>query len=336
MFDLIPHPFLTTMAVAFAATFLLIPFLIRKLGFAGFVGVDLNKVAKRFSKTELEKLKRTGFRGLPVVPRAGGIAMVFGYCTAILLSLWLLPVQQLPFLLAGLLAVCLVSMIGIIEDFLPVRQLWRMFLPVFAALPLIFIGAGNPVMTLPFFGEVNFGLFYFIILVPVGVIAASNLVNLLAGFNGIEAGTGAVIAAALFSIAYMRGEQEAAFLAAALLGVCLAFLFFNWFPARIFPGNSGTYLVGGAVAATVIIGNMEKAGVIVLAPQIIEFFFKATNWFRAENFGVLQRDGTLKHEGPTGSLTHLAMRLRLTEPQITVLFVGVQVVFGVLAVFSAL
>ncbi|MCX6767287.1 MAG: hypothetical protein NTY90_00955 [Candidatus Micrarchaeota archaeon] len=332
----IPHPFMITFAVALAATAVLVPFLVRKLDFAGFVGVDLNKVRKRFSKPELERLKRSGFKGLPTVPRAGGIAMVFGYCAAILLSLWLLPLKEVPLLLAGLLAVCLVSMIGIIEDFLPVRQVWRMLLPAFAALPLIFIGAGNPAMVLPFVGEVNFGLAYFFVLVPIGVIAASNLVNLLAGFNGIEAGTGAVAAAALFLIAYMQGRPDAAFLAAALFGVCAAFLLFNWFPAKIFPGNSGTYLIGGAIAAIVVIGNMEKAGMIVLAPQIVEFFFKAGNWFRAENFGVLQKDGTLKHDGPAGSLTHLAMRLHLTEPQLTALFICIQFVFGALAVLSTL
>ena len=329
-------PFIVPFFVAFLSTLVITFFLIRKLEFAGFVGVDLNKVSKRFSKAELEKLKRSGFKGFTVVPRSGGIAMVFGYCAAILLSLWFAPTASIPLLLAGLLVVCLISMIGIIEDFLPMRQVWRVLLPAFAALPLIFIGAGNPEMTLPLVGAVNFGWAYFLVLIPLGVIAASNLVNLLAGFNGIEAGTGAVVAASLLSIALMRGEAEAAFLSAALLGACLGFLLFNWFPAKIFPGNSGTYLVGGAVAAIVIIGNMEKAGVIVLMPQIIEFFFKATNRFKAENFGVLQKDGTLRHEGPVGSLTHLAMRLHLTEPQLTALFIGIQAVFGALAVWSTL
>lgn len=332
----IPHPYIVTLIVAFAATFVLVPFLIRKMGFAGFVGVDLNKVARRFSKAEFEKLKRTGFRGLPTIPRSGGIAMVFGYCAAILLSLWLMPLQGIPLLLAGLLTVCLVSMIGIIEDFLPVSQLWRMLLPAFAALPLIFIGAGNPVLTFPFIGTVDFNGAYFLLLIPIGVIAASNLVNLLAGFNGLEAGTGAVVSAALLLIAYMNSRPEAAFLSAALFGVCAAFLVFNWYPAKIFPGNSATYLIGGAIAAIVIIGNMERAGVIALVPQIVEFFLKARGRFKAETFGVLQKDGTLKHDGPIQSLTHAAMRLNLTEKQIVALLLAVQIVFGGLAILSTL
>ena len=330
----IPHPYIITLIFAFVATLVLVPFLIRKLGFAGFVGVDLNKVGRRFSKAEYEKLKRTGFRGMPTVPRSGGIAMVFGCCAAILLSLWLVPIQGIPLLLAGLLTVCLISMIGIIEDFLPVSQLWRMLLPAFAALPLIFIGAGNPVLNFPFIGSVDFNGVYFLFLIPIGVMAASNLVNLLAGFNGLEAGVGAIVSASLLLIAYMNSRPEAAFLAAALFGVCAAFLIFNWYPAKIFPGNSATYLIGGAVAAIVIIGNMERAGVIALMPQIVEFFLKARGRFKVETFGILQKDGTLKHEGPIRSLTHAAMRLHLTEPKITLLLLGVQAVFAVLAVLS--
>jgi hypothetical protein len=58
--------------------------------------------------------------------------------------------------------------------------------PIIAALPLMAIAAGETTMFIPFFGIINLGIIYSLIVIPIGVTGASNAFNMLAGFNGLE------------------------------------------------------------------------------------------------------------------------------------------------------
>ena len=334
-FIVLPHPFVLTFLVSFFSTLFVTWLIIPRLRKVGMVGVDLNKVPAGLDGKKIKLLKETGGGGFAVVPRSGGIAMIFGFCAGMLFSLAVFPYPDIILVLAALLSATLISTIGIVEDFLHIRQFYRVILPGVAALPLMAVTAGYTKMTLPFVGAVDFGLFYSLLLVPVGVIAASNLVNLLAGFNGVEAGTGAIIGLVLFFSSYVLGRPEAALISVALAASCAAFLFFNWYPAKVFPGNSATYMIGAVIAAIAIVGNMERVAAIALAPQIAEFFLKSLGLFRAENFGKLGKGGGLSYGGPVQSISHALMKLfRPTEMQLTLMLLVIQVLFGVLAFAS--
>ncbi len=329
------HPFILTAVITFITTLVATWVLIPRLTRAGLVGVDINKVPATFSRDKIKSLKDKGYPGLPVVPRSGGIAMIMGFSAGMLVSLLIYQYNNLAGILAALLTATLISTIGIVEDFLPIRQIYRTLLPAIAALPLMVVTAGHTAMALPFFGSIEFGIIYTLVLIPIGVMAASNLVNLLAGFNGLETGVGAIVGIALFWVAYTTGAPEAAFISMALAAACIAFLVFNFYPAKIFPGNAATYMIGAVIAAIAIIGNMERVAVIALVPQIAEFFLKARGWFKAENFGKLGKDNRLSYEGPTQSLTHILMKtFRPTERQLVLMLLAIQAVFGAIAIIS--
>ncbi|MCX8199933.1 MAG: hypothetical protein N3G76_00510 [Candidatus Micrarchaeota archaeon] len=319
-------------AVAFTLTLIALPPLIRKLQSKGFVSGDMNK------------------EGNPKVAKIGGIAIFLGFIVAFLLPLQLTQGSIAPdALLAAALSISLIAFLGLADDLLDIPDVYRVILPLFAALPLMLVKVGTYTMSLPFLGTVNLSLgtvalpflgpvglnVYVLLLIPIGVIACSNLINLLAGFNGLEAGTGAIICAFLIIILLMDGNSAtqltALFLATALLGALLAFLIFNWYPAKIFPGNITTYLIGASIAAIAIIGNIEKAGAILLLPQITEFFLKALSKFQAENYGT-PSNGRLTYSGPTRSLTHLLMKMfRPTEVQLVLMLYAIQIAAGLLA-----
>lgn len=312
------------------------PLLIRKLRNMHIVSPDMNKEKK------------------PLVPKIGGIAILLGFSLAALLSLVLYPEMNVAYMLAAICSIVLISFLGLMDDMLNIRDIYRVVLPVFAALPLMVVKAGDSKIILPIFnilvdlnlGQVSLpilGTFslnlYVLLLIPVGVVACSNLINLLSGFNGLEVGTGAVACASLLAVALILhswGEKsvESSFLLLAMLGACLAFLVFNWYPAKIFPGNITTYAIGAVIVSAVVLGNIERAGVIALTPQIVEFFFKARSVFRAENFGT-PRDGRLYYNGPVCSLTHLIMKYaRPTEKQLVSILILLQLAFGLLAISS--
>jgi UDP-N-acetylglucosamine--dolichyl-phosphate N-acetylglucosaminephosphotransferase len=113
----------------------------------------------------------------------------------------------------------------------------------------------------------------------------------------------------------------------------IGFIRYNSYPARILPGDSLTYLLGSVVAAGVIVGNMERSGIIVMLPFIIEFFLKLRVKFKATSIGKLRKDGKL--DSPYGrkmySWTHILMNLRpLTEKHVTILLILIQLCFVVL------
>ncbi|VVC03052.1 Phospho-N-acetylmuramoyl-pentapeptide-transferase [Candidatus Burarchaeum australiense] len=315
--------------ISFAIVALSTKWLIRKMTWLKFVDKDMNK------------------RDQPLVPKMGGISIVLGFVLAVLLSLQLSSQINAVLMLAAINTVVLIAFLGLVDDIMNLRDRYRVILPIFAALPLMVVKAGTSTIGVPFFGEVNFNLgtiylpflgpfeanLYILLLIPLGVVASSNLINLLGGFNGLEVGIGAIVSATLAIAVLLMGfpaaSPEALFLATAMFGACAGFLIYNWYPAKIFPGNITTYALGATVAAAVIIGNMERIGVIVLSPQIIEFFLKARSGFQAENFGKVGKDGRLSYDGPIHSLTHLTMKLfRPTEQQLVLYHIALQAIAG--------
>jgi UDP-N-acetylglucosamine--dolichyl-phosphate N-acetylglucosaminephosphotransferase len=319
--------------IAFSSTFLITPILMKFLYQANVVALDLHKKNK------------------PKLPSAGGLAVAFGVLAGLLSYVGIKTFvyglqQQATYFLAVISSVLIVTFVGFIDDLnvtkrkvkIKGREDIRIGLPQWlkplltlpAAIPLMVIMAGQPTMSIPFFGDVNFGIFYPLVLVPIGVVGASNAINLLGGFNGMEAGMGIVYMLSLGSYALLHGSIAAVVFLVSFASL-LAFIRYNWYPAKILPGDSLTYLLGSLVASGVIIGNMEKAGVIVLMPFIIEFFLKARSKFQASCLGKLRKDGKL--DPPYGkkiySLTHVLMNLKpLTEKQVAILAILIVAIFS--------
>lgn len=318
-----------TFLLSFFATLMVTKVLIRKMEFTKKTkkGSEIVFFAKDMAKNTL-------------VPKMGGLAITAGFGFGVLIALKLIMLEDAIPLLAALNTVLIISFIGLMDDLFKVREIWRVLLPAVAALPLMVITAGMTDLHVIFF-HINFGIYYSLILVPLGVVACSNLLNMLAGFNGLEAGTGAVACLSIFTASFMLSRMYpdnfnivTPLLMLAMAAACIAFLFFNWYPAKIFPENIGTYAIAAAIASAVIIGNIERVGVIALMPQIIEFFLKARSKFRAENFGTLVKN-RLHYTGKIYSLTHLLMKyLGPTEKQLVGYLILIQVFFGALAVSS--
>src|SRR3990167_9691567 len=171
----------------------------------------------------------------------------------------LFPYRTLSDLLASFLTIFLVCFIGVIDDVIGwrkgVRQWQHALFPVFAALPLMAVNAGTDFLVLPFIGPVTVGIFYSLLLVPLGITGASNAFNMLAGFNGLEAGLGAIILFTLAVISIFTGKIEALVLSVSMLAALLAFLAYNWCPAKVFGGDSLTLMTGACIAAVSIIGD---------------------------------------------------------------------------------
>lgn len=206
-----------------------------------------------------------------------------------------------------------------------IGQMSKMLFVLPAALPLITVGAGSWSMSFPVIGTIHWGILYPLMLLPLGLLFVSNVVNMLAGTNGLSAGISLVAALGLGVFAVLNNRIEAALIAFGLSAALLGFLRYNWYPASILPGDSLTYLCGAGLFSAMVIGNMEKFGVFIFTPWFLEFFLKLRSGFKAHSWGIFE-DGRLQPQHSKNySLTHPLMRRGLTEEQITVTLIGLEV-----------
>lgn len=271
-----------------------------------------------------------------------GFGAIWGFFLGMMVYVSLLTFTSAPKnvldVFAPICAIIMISWIGFVDDIRKIKQ-WKgglkqwqkPLLTLLAVVPLMAVRAGNTVMSFPFIGMVDLGIIYTLALIPLGVVGASNVINMLEGFNGLQAMS---LVALLFQAvyAYSAGQLMACALALAFAAALLAFLMHNWSPARIFPGDTLTYAVGACIASVAIVGNIEKFSVYLLAPWVLEFFLKLKTRFKAECYGRLREDGTLKAPDEIGSLTHLVMRSgKWSEKQVTIILILVEILVGLIA-----
>ncbi|MBU1682217.1 UDP-N-acetylglucosamine--dolichyl-phosphate N-acetylglucosaminephosphotransferase, partial [Candidatus Micrarchaeota archaeon] len=161
--------------IALLVTLILTKALIPRLKQAGITGKDENK------------------ENAPVIPEMGGIAIIAGISAGVLLAIFFNSFLgfdfNLIFVLAALITILMIAIIGISDDLLDLPQWLKATLPLFAAIPLVAVkAAGSTMITIPFFGPIDFGIIYIVALIPLGIAITSNLSNMFAGFNGMEVG----------------------------------------------------------------------------------------------------------------------------------------------------
>ncbi|MCC7552638.1 hypothetical protein KO317_03150 [Candidatus Micrarchaeota archaeon] len=306
---------------AFIVTLIVSPSIIKKEIEAGIIGKDMHKPTS-------EKVANMG--GLSVA-----IGVTFTIILAISFKTFLNTAIDLTIIMAGLITILLINLIGIFDDLFEIRQLVKALLPLFAAIPLIAISVGNTVMAVPFIGTIDFGIIYLIALVPLGVAVASNLTNMLAGFNGNEVGMGIVIFSTTSYISFILGQNESLFISLAMVGALFGFLKFNWYPSKAFPGDVLNLMIGGTLAVVVIIGNFETIGFILVIPYVLDWIIKAKNKF-PKSFAVYNSsDGKLyAPEGKIRGLADLILRTSkgMTEMHLTITLIGIEILFAIIAI----
>jgi UDP-N-acetylglucosamine--dolichyl-phosphate N-acetylglucosaminephosphotransferase len=209
----------------------------------------------------------------PDVAEFGGIVIILGYVVGMLLALVMLFTEELHFVfvLASLSVVVIAAFVGIVDDLLDIRWRTKVLTPLIASLPLIVVRAGDYTMMIPLVGPIDFGLVYPIVFIPLAITGAANAVNMFASYNGLEAGGTLIVGTTILIASFIYSRPEAGIVIAPMIGACLAFLLFNRYPSRIFPGDSGTFAMGAALASAVIVGNLETIGVLAMGPYFLHF-----------------------------------------------------------------
>jgi UDP-GlcNAc:undecaprenyl-phosphate GlcNAc-1-phosphate transferase len=198
------------------------------------------------------------------VPRLGGLALFFGIMVPALAFL------QLDGQMRGiLLGATVATIVGAVDDFRGLRWWEKLAGQVAAAAIVCGFGVWVHRFTFPLLGVQDLPKPVGIALTIVGIVAVMNMVNFLDGLDGLAAGVCAISALSFTIIDLSRGDVNAAILTGAVFGACVGFLRHNFYPARIFMGDSGALLLGFTLAAVSVQGLSKTAALTALVLPLL-------------------------------------------------------------------
>lgn len=202
-------------------------------------------------------------------PRFGGLAVYVAFLLALILGCEIDPYISNSVwgadqgLAAVVLAATGIMAVGLIDDRRPVRPLIKLSAEIAAALVVVAAGwrIGSALhLNLGWFGAVA---------TVVWIVAVVNAVNMIDGLDGLAAGVCLIISATLFSVSLYLRQVNSAIVLVALTGALFGFLCYNFHPARIFLGDSGSLLIGFILAVSAIESSSKAAtAVAIIAPLL--------------------------------------------------------------------
>ncbi|MEI9939910.1 MAG: MraY family glycosyltransferase [Pseudomonadota bacterium] len=263
------------------------------------------------------------------IPRLGGIGLAFAWAVPVVaLALrdptvtralngnWL----QIVTVVGGGAAICAV---GALDDARGLRSQYKLAAQVFVAALAFAGGFQIQAIQLPLLGTLQMGAFALPVTV-IWIVGVTNAVNLIDGLDGLAAGVTFFAAFTSFVIASISGSVFVALTMAALMGALVGFLFFNFNPARIFMGDSGSYFLGFVLATTALAGGglQQKASTAVslLVPVLalgVPIFDTLFSMFRR----VLERRSIFSAD--RGHVHHRLLDLGLTHRRAVVFLYGI-------------
>lgn len=200
-----------------------------------------------------------------LIPRLGGLAIYAGFMISVLCTV------GLSFEMVGIMiGATVLIVVGVIDDRWSLPAKVKLLGQILAA-AIVVIGFGIQIdwLVLPYIG-----LLYLptLISVPVTIfwiIGFVNTVNLIDGLDGLAAGVAAIASLAIAMLAFQMGQWVSAAAMVAMAGSALAFLQYNFNPAKIFMGDTGSMFLGYIIAVVSVLGVMKTAAVTVLFVPVI-------------------------------------------------------------------
>ncbi|NMA68768.1 MAG: undecaprenyl/decaprenyl-phosphate alpha-N-acetylglucosaminyl 1-phosphate transferase [Desulfitobacterium sp.] len=267
------------------------------------------------------------------VPRLGGIAIYAAFWLAVIfLGDWNREIWGL------FLGSTLIVAVGVIDDIFELRPAVKLVWQIIAATLLLFFGFSMNHISLPLIGSVNFanmGLAWLGLLLAVfWVVGVVNTVNISDGLDGLAAGICFQAALLLFWSANRIGEVTEAHLTLALAGAALGFLIFNFHPAKVFMGDSGSMFLGYIIGGVSIMGLLKTATVLGLIFPLLILGMPLADL----TFAIIRRKlrGHSIAQGDRGHIHHRLLDGGCSQRQAVLILYLISGCFGVAAVLGTL
>lgn len=272
------------------------------------------------------------------IPRLGGLAIAVAFFTPLLL-LYRFDAKiagvlagesgRVVGLVGGGVAMCA---IGVADDTRGIRAMYKLLAQIIVALFAFKCGFAIYSIYVPFLGDLAMGVFAAPITV-LWIVGVVNAVNLIDGLDGLAAGVVFFAAVTNLLVAFLGGSTFIALLSAATAGAVFGFLFYNFNPARIFMGDSGSYFLGFVLAVTSLISQKASTAVSLLVP-VVALGVPIFDTLFAMVRRILERRSVFSPD--RGHIHHRLLDMGITHRRAVLIIYGFSVAFTVAAVSISL
>jgi len=234
------------------------------------------------------------------------------------------------------LAVCILfgGFMGLLDDWMDLKWRYKAFMPLIAALPLIYLARVDGLRTsisLPLVGMLQFHEAYYFIIIPLIVMVVTNTVNQLGGLNGLE-----TVCPAIILIGLMALSQSYLILMLGPLILWLALAALN-FKGKIFVGNIGSFAIGMTIASFAVITDLKSSLLISIIPYIFNSSLILLTIFFIRKRASVSFDGKkLVSDQRRSLVTLITYRRPMTERKVVALISLLMVIFMSIAVLIEL
>ena len=204
------------------------------------------------------------------IPRLGGVAIWGGYVLGLglLACFYHEQLQQDPSLLGIIIGGSIIFFVGLLDDLYNLNPFLKLFGQCLAAVTAFALGVQVTALDLPFSQILQLWWLSFPITM-LWIIGISNALNFIDGVDGLAGGVSMISALTMAVVAFTMHEPIPALLAILLAGAALGFLNFNFYPARIFMGDSGALFCGFTLACIAVTGVLKTLTMTMLVPVVI-------------------------------------------------------------------
>lgn len=262
-----------------------------------------------------------------VKPRAGGLAIFIG---VIFGMLYLQPEHE--HLLEISLGAIVIIITGLLDDRYDIRATVKLVGQIIAATFLISSGLIIERITLPFIGLIELGPLSVLITI-LWVVGITNAINLIDGLDGLATGVSTIALTTMFIMAIIDTQVMAAYLAIVIIGANLGFLYHNFYPAKIYMGDTGSNFLGYMIAVISMLGLFKNVAILgfvipilILAVPIFDTLFAIIRRAKT-NHGIMRPDN--KH------IHYQLIRAGFTHRQSVIIIYFFSAIFGLLAILFA-
>lgn len=291
------------------------------------------------ARTKLSK------EGVPI-PRLGGIAILISIIITVIFYLAVFGTYtphgvehlQLEAIAVGGL---MIFFVGLLDDLQPMSARTKLIAQILAAFTVWIMGlriefVANPLhyFDLSMKSAFSLGDIPSLFITVFFIVGITNAINLIDGIDGLAVGVCMIAAIASWAInlSPLLNQPAGALFAATMAGACFAFLRYNFNPARIFLGDSGSYLLGFALACISCIGLTKKVTVTILSPILILLFLvPLIDIVYAIYRRAIKKEPIMKPD--LEHLHHILLRKGLSEKQIDYFLYSITFLGGLLGTF---
>lgn len=263
-----------------------------------------------------------------IMPRLGGLAIYIAFMAGVISSL------ELTWDIVGILiGGTVIVIVGVLDDKYQLPAKVKLLGQIVAACILVLFDIRIEWLNNPFGGYFYLDTFISVPLTIFWVISFTNVVNLIDGLDGLAAGVSAIASVTVILVAVQMGYFHIAVMTAALAGGIIGFIRYNFNPATIFMGDTGSMFIGYMLAAVSVYGAVKTAATIALIVPAIALGLPIMD----TAFAIMRRytNGRPIFQPDKGHLHHRLLAMGMNQKQAVLLMYGISAVLGIAAVLWA-